>query len=126
MRVVLSRAFGDGGGGDAAGADEWVCHVWVLQQYVEAGAGDAGFVGGVADCAANGAAAAQGGGVGGNGDATSRVEMVPKKVSHAEHFAAYQRVDSALDTMPYNGTTTTCEAMWMGAPVVTLAGQVHA
>lgn len=54
-----------------------------------------------------------------------RIKLAGFTETLAEHLAFYNRVDIALDTLPYNGTTTTCEALWMGVPVVSLAGKSH-
>lgn len=56
----------------------------------------------------------------------SRVDLLPSAPTTREHLQQYARVDIALDTFPYHGTTTTCEALWMGVPVVALAGLPHA
>ena len=56
----------------------------------------------------------------------ARVELLDRTAGVAEHLALYHHVDVALDTFPYHGTTTTCEALWMGVPIVTLAGDRHA
>ena len=47
-------------------------------------------------------------------------------LTNAQHLELYNNVDIALDTYPYNGTTTTCEAVLMGVPVITLVGSRHA
>jgi len=59
------------------------------------------------------------------GIAVDRVELIGYLRDMSEHLRLYNRIDIALDTFPYHGTTTTCEALWMGVPVVTLAGQTH-
>ena len=56
----------------------------------------------------------------------SRIEMLDRTPNVQSHLALYSRVDLALDTFPYHGTTTTCEALWMGVPVVALLGDRHA
>lgn len=60
------------------------------------------------------------------GVAPERVTFHGPTAGHNEHLAIYNRVDIALDPIPYNGTITTCDALWMGVPLLTLAGDRHA
>jgi len=53
------------------------------------------------------------------------LELRGQEPDYSEHLTLYNRMDIALDTFPYHGTTTTCEALWMGIPVVCMAGLSH-
>lgn len=61
-----------------------------------------------------------------HGVAADRLRLVGWVDDRRGHLGLYGEVDVALDPTPYAGTTTTCEALWMGVPVVTLAGRAHA
>lgn len=56
----------------------------------------------------------------------ARVLFLPHCASTLDHLASYEKMDLGLDPFPYNGTTTTCEALWMGTPVIALKGDRHA
>ena len=62
----------------------------------------------------------------GCGVAAGRITLLSRVPSTAGHLAVYHQVDIGLDPFPYNGTTTTCESLWMGVPVITLRGDRHA
>ena len=61
-----------------------------------------------------------------HGISQDRIKLIGWLDSKAGHLGLYNEIDIALDTFPYNGTTTTCEAVWSGVPVITLAGDRHA
>ena len=50
------------------------------------------------------------------------VKFLPHKKNLSEHLNEYKKIDIALDTFPFNGVTTSFEAIWMGVPVLALKG----
>jgi predicted O-linked N-acetylglucosamine transferase (SPINDLY family) len=59
-----------------------------------------------------------------NGVDPARIDLLPPG-DRFHYLALHRRIDILLDTWPYNGMTATCDALWMGVPVVTLAGDRH-
>ena len=53
---------------------------------------------------------------------TARVDLLPLAAANSDHLGTYAHMDISLDPFPYAGTTTTCESLYMGVPVVTLQG----
>ena len=56
------------------------------------------------------------------GVSRDRIQFVPRQPVQL-YFAQYRAIDIALDPIPHGGGATTCDALWMGVPVVTLAGK---
>lgn len=60
-----------------------------------------------------------------NGLDYSKVVWLARTKTPQDHLLQYAHIDVALDTFPNGGCTTTCEALWMGVPVITLTGNSY-
>jgi len=61
-----------------------------------------------------------------HGIAADRLVLLGWSPGRDDHLARYRQIDIALDPFPYNGTITSCDALWMGVPLLTLPGHRHA
>ncbi|MDC1428133.1 tetratricopeptide repeat protein [Rhodospirillaceae bacterium] len=59
------------------------------------------------------------------GISEDRLKLVGRVSDKNDHLNLYKSIDIGLDPFPFNGATTTCEALWMGVPVITLRGNQH-
>jgi predicted O-linked N-acetylglucosamine transferase (SPINDLY family) len=60
--------------------------------------------------------------LGRHGVTRERLEFV-SRTTRSEYLKLHHRIDIALDTLPYNGITTTCDSLWMGVPVLSVEGK---
>jgi predicted O-linked N-acetylglucosamine transferase (SPINDLY family) len=57
---------------------------------------------------------------------SERLTFLGNQATLAEHLSWYRKIDVALDTVPYAGLAQTCDALWLGVPVITMAGKTAA
>lgn len=60
-----------------------------------------------------------------HGISSDRLYVRNNRAEKRSHFAYYNEIDISLDTFPVTGGTTTCDAIWMGVPVVALVGPAY-
>jgi len=60
-----------------------------------------------------------------NGVNKRRIDLKHYSASRADHWREISKFDVALDSFPYHGTTTSCDSLWLGVPVITRAGNSH-
>lgn len=59
-----------------------------------------------------------------HGIADDRLDLRAPAADYVAYLRMFEEIDIALDSVPYNGVTTTCETLWMGVPVISLASEL--